>query len=143
MYSADGNRSFDCSGTWIHYNYVLTAAHCVNEHLHSVHLREVNESISMDCISGEINCLQDIPISKKIVHEDYVRNSQHKQNDIALLHLRIDSNSFYNSNAFAGSKHLFSLVCLPFANNLKYNDVDGKKLVVAGWRKAGNGSLIP
>lgn len=121
-------------------NYVLTASHCVNgkdlTNLRwrptAVRLGEWDTNSERDCEDGYCSePPQDIDIADLIPHESYQPNSKQQENDIALLRL-----------ARAATRNDFVRpICLPFGNNIKNGNFDGKPLDVAGWGKTEAGKF--
>lgn len=112
----------------MHKYYVLTAAHCVNERLHSVHFRNRYISILIDDSSDDIAYLEGNPITEIIIHENYSQYSQGQRNDIALL----------RTENLSVEDHV-PPICLPIKDDLRYKDFDGESLIVAAWKKNANG----
>lgn len=117
--------------------YVLTASHCVNGaaipatwELSSVRLGEWDTATDIDCdnSNGDADCADapvNIPIERKIPHENYVPQSKNQFNDIALLRL---------SRKVAYSDYI-KPVCLPRTATFKNRNYAGEKFEVAGWGK--------
>lgn len=118
----------------INQRYVLTAAHCVNKvpaewTLTSVRIGEWDtKTTNPDCeyLQNEQVCnepIVDVPVTEKIVHEDYQPNSKNQHHDIALLRL----SRYVQYTDFARP------ICLPVDSVLRNSNENGKKFVVAGW----------
>ncbi|KAL1501656.1 hypothetical protein ABEB36_006949 [Hypothenemus hampei] len=118
--SAEG-ISFNCGGTLITKNIVLTAAHCVeNMPIIGVRLGEYDtNNIDRDCVHSYCSPpVQDVYVKESIVHPEY--NPVTNQNDIALLKLSVNAN-FSNSN--------IKPVCLP-VRELNDNILSA---IITGW----------
>ncbi|XP_035900727.1 CLIP domain-containing serine protease 2-like [Anopheles stephensi] len=128
-----GNRAhdsrFNCSGTLIASQYVLTAASCVDDveawkNL-TVRLGEWDLESTVDCIlspdSGDLVCADpsyDVPVTQVILHESY----SGRRNDIALLQLSQPVQ--YNDWVFP--------ICLPLSPML---DESVSAYSAAGWNQ--------
>ena len=79
-----------------------------------------------DSYNGELICSDphvDVPVEKKIVHENYQPSSKHQHHDIALL--RLTRNVPYTE--------FIKPICLPVDSQIRRNDLSGNSLTVAGW----------
>ncbi|XP_050999132.1 granzyme E-like [Acomys russatus] len=111
FFKEDGNRSH-CGGFLVHYNYVLTVAHCRG--------RSMKVTLGAHNITTWEQTQQIIHVSKTIPHPDY--NSENKINDILLLKLE-------------GKAKRSKAVKLLKLTRAKAQVKPGKKCHVAGWRK--------
>lgn len=123
----------------INERYVVTAAHCDKKvpktwKLFQVRLGEWDTRSNPDCVE-EINggrfCndeFVEIRVTDIIVHENYVPDSRHQQNDIALL--RLQRNVRYTD--------FIKPICLPTDTSLRSADLTGQSLETAGFGKTEN-----
>ncbi|KAJ3647659.1 hypothetical protein Zmor_019524 [Zophobas morio] len=134
-YKTEDENEFKCGGSLITRNYVLTAAHCVDDKsVLGVRLGEYDISLEHECDDHQ-NCeppVQDIIIDKVIIHKNY--NPSTYINDIALVRLLVPAN-IENAN--------IKPICLPTGDLLKTN-LFGKYLTVTGWgtTESGHKSMI-
>uniref|UniRef100_A0A182VQP9 CLIP domain-containing serine protease n=1 Tax=Anopheles minimus TaxID=112268 RepID=A0A182VQP9_9DIPT len=122
------DSTFNCSGTLIAAQYVLTAASCVDEREAwsnlKVRLGEWDLESSVDCVlsldNDDLVCADpsyDLPVAEVILHEAFTG----RQNDIALLKL---------SQAVAFSDWVFP-ICLPESSVIN----ETATYSVAGWNQ--------
>ncbi|CAG9806432.1 unnamed protein product [Chironomus riparius] len=132
--SAQPEYSYNCGGSLISHNVVLTAAHCVsasilrtslrNYELRGVRLGEYNLKTNPDCGEGvteDYICapkVLDVGIDQQIVHELFNRD---KHYDIALLKLsqRVEYSNFIKP------------ICLPFDDI--FRNTDNLNFIVTGF----------
>lgn len=135
----NGSTKFHCGASLINSRYVVTAAHCVEDHPHmkpfSVRLGEWDIDKERDC-DGEgddemcTDAPVDVDIEKIILHENYDPQDTSSHNDIALIRLARD----VRVTSFV------SPVCLPITDNLRTRDIVGTKAYAAGWGRTESGS---
>ncbi len=95
----------------------------------SVRLGEWDTSTLKDCDdswANEVVCNDpplDIPVTEKIVHEDYDPADQHHHHDIAIL--RLERSVSYTN--------FVRPICLPSSQALKTNKHVGETMVIAGY----------
>jgi hypothetical protein len=100
--------------------------------LSHVRLGEWDLNSDVDCDDSYVNekvCNQppvDIPIEKKIPHENYNPQASSQHNDIALLRLAQD----------VQYTNYIRPICLPVKENLRADKLVDKTLNVAGWGKS-------
>ncbi|XP_031627921.1 serine protease easter-like [Contarinia nasturtii] len=140
-YSTPKGEAFNCGGSLIHKDFVITACHCVDaKHLRdrrwtipAVRLGEWDVTTNPDCeeVDDDENndetiprCSEpyvDIPVAEIIRHEQYRPKVRYETNDIALIRLQ-------QSAVFTD---FVRPICLPIAiANKKYDDL---LLTAAGW----------
>ncbi|XP_062713045.1 CLIP domain-containing serine protease B4 [Aedes albopictus] len=134
----NGSTKFHCGASLINSRYVVTAAHCVEDHAHqkpfSVRLGEwdVNQDIDCDEDDGE-TCADaplDVDIEKIIIHEGYHPRDASSYNDIALIRLTQD----VQMSAY------ISPVCLPVKDSQRTRIIVGTKAYAAGWGRTESGA---
>ncbi|KAJ8960286.1 hypothetical protein NQ318_004011 [Aromia moschata] len=122
-YNTSKGVKFNCGGSIINENYILTAAHCIAgtpDPLLGVRVGEYDTSSEKDCEDDTCNPpVQDLIIEKIIPHPQY--NTTFYANDIALL--RVSKINFTVENA--------KPICLPTTEDLR--DQKLKTAVVTGW----------
>ncbi|OWR52286.1 hypothetical protein KGM_211237 [Danaus plexippus plexippus] len=123
----DDNTIFGCSAALITNLYLLTAAHCVQNHKiipFSVRLGEWNTKTDIDCRNNICNnSTVDININKIIVHPKYDGKLGHNS-DIALIRLR-DPVNFTD---------FIQPICLPASKYIAMQDsVINNAYWTAGW----------
>ncbi|XP_062563418.1 CLIP domain-containing serine protease B4-like [Armigeres subalbatus] len=129
---ANGSTAFHCGASLINSRYVVTAAHCVEDHTSAlkvvgVRLGEWDLDQQIDCDEDDedtcANAPQDMDIEKIVVHEDYDPADTSSHNDIALIRFTED----VQMSAFV------SPVCLPMDGALRTLNIVGSRGYAAGW----------
>lgn len=133
-YQKPDGKSFNCGGSLVNQNYVITAAHCIKRiprswKLISVRLGEHQLDTDPDCEDddkpGFEDCADspiDIPVEKIIIHPEYI-GSVGQANDIALLKL---------SRPVSYTKSI-QPICLPTSPKFLTNNFTGMNMVVTGF----------
>lgn len=122
---------FRCGGTIINENYILTAAHCLQEPPVVVRVGEHNTDTSVDCETTLLNnkastvCappVQDIEVAEIIPHPRF--SVTVKTNDIGLIRLAKRINTTVET---------VKPICLPITNESRSRNYINDKFIVTGW----------
>ena len=128
-YKEGDNIKFKCAGTIINNNYILTAAHCLQDNPVTVRVGEHNIDTPVDCETSNFGSntvcappVQDRDIAEIIGHPKFslsVRN-----NDIALIRLASPVNT---------SVETVKPICLPFTKKSRSRNYINDEFIVTGW----------
>jgi len=120
---------YQCGGTVINSNWILTAGICVSKYERPMETAQISVSLGRFNLDVKETSAQDFEVAEIVLHPNYT--SVNYNNDIAVI--RLSTHATFNNYVRP--------VCLWPSNKLELSEVIGKAGTVIGWGKTEKGEL--